>query len=307
MRGSTSWGTEVPGGGPLARCGAALLLAAVPVAAATPAELRDLFARADKAVRRAEEAAPGRDPGRVSLLLQRADEEIARFQEASGLVRFEAARRAALEAATGGNFAAAAREVERARGLWPPLSDFVVTRLAEESGRAALQGARDQDLKAVKRALERLDRAVLAGVLLDRLDASRRAIARARAALVRRDLKGGAPEIAAARAGLSGLAYAGALGRAALTLTIGSELLREGALIAARDQARQAARDLRLACDLAPPSERAALETLRDEATALWRRMNRPQAEDADRLAGVAAAVAAARERLGAGTAPAGV
>ena len=50
-----------------------------------PAELRDLFEKAEKMLRKASDSAMGSDAGRVSLLLRRADEEIGRFETASGL------------------------------------------------------------------------------------------------------------------------------------------------------------------------------------------------------------------------------
>jgi hypothetical protein len=294
MSGCTSWVTR--------GAGALLLVAALAGAgaaeAATASELRALIARAEKAIQRAQNAAGGRDPGRVSLQLVRADEELARLAEASGVLELDAALRSARAAAGAGDLAAAAAAIERARAILPALSDYIMTRQAEVSGRAALRAAADGDAAAFLEAGRRLDLAVLAPTLRARLEEARAALTRARAAMVRRDLQAGAPDIAAARRALDGWRYAGALNRASLAFVVGGELLRENALIAAQEQARRGLREVRLAADLADGNDRPVLEVVHEEASEVWRRMGRPRGGDAERLAEALARIDALRLRL---------
>jgi hypothetical protein len=265
--------------------------------AAGPADLRKLLDRAVTAVDRAAGAMGGTDAGRVSLLLVRADEAIARFEEASRLAALLQAFEEARAAAGRGDLGAGAVAVDRARERLPALADYVVTRQAEESGRAALRAARAEEVPAFLAGLEHLEAAVLAPALLARIREARQAIARGRAAMVRRDMKGGAAEVAAAGAALGGVRYSGALSRATFALAVGSELLRDGALIAARDQARRALRDLRLAIEVGPEEGRAELQQARDEVAAIWKRMRRVVEGDDAKLEAAGRRVDAVRRR----------
>jgi hypothetical protein len=145
--------------------------------------------------------------------------------------------------------------------------------------------------------MDRLEAAVLAPILLARIHQAREAIARGRAAMVRRDMKGGAAEVAAARGALEGLRYAGAMSRATFHLDVGSELLRGGALLAARDQTQRALRDLRLALDAGPEEDRAELRQISDEVRGIWRRMGRVVGGDDARLEAAGRRVDALRRR----------
>src|SRR5206468_5346089 len=57
-----------------------------PAARLTPSDLRSSLEKADKYLRNSERLVRGDDPGRVSLVLARADEELTRFQEGSALM-----------------------------------------------------------------------------------------------------------------------------------------------------------------------------------------------------------------------------
>jgi hypothetical protein len=274
-----------------ARLAATLLLGlalapAAPAAAPTagPTDLRELLGKGEKALGRAEDAAHGKDAGRVSLLLQRAGALLDEFRAATRLQDLQAALEEARARTGSGDLPGAAAAVRRARGLLPALADYVVTREAEVAYRAALGAAEEGDAALCRQAIERLEGAILAPVLLARLDEARKGIERARAAMVRRDMAAGRTEIAAARRALEGLHYCGALSRAQFALRIGSELLRDGTSLAARDQVQKASRDLRLAASLAPEPRREALEQARERLLEVWRRINRPQTGDAKRL-----------------------
>jgi hypothetical protein len=277
---------------------AALFVSARPAGAAgTQADLRDSLDRAGRTINKAEDALRGKDPARVSLLLRRTDEQLARFQETSGLETLQAALASARAAAREGQWAAAVAAVQRARAVGPGLADFAVTRQAEVAGRAALSAAERQDGPRCLEALDDLERAVLPAVLLSRVREAREAIARGRAVMVRRDMQAGIAEVAAARQALDGLTYAGALSRALFALTIASELLAERASLAARDQIQKGLRDLKLAVEQAPEPRRAALQAARDEAFGLWKRINRPLDGDAAKLAEIARTVESIRSQ----------
>ncbi len=296
-----------------ARRAAILLLAAAMAgasarpacAAGRPADLRDSLERAGKALGKAEDALRGKDPGRVSLLLRRADEHLARFQEMSGLETLLAALESGRAAARDGRPAAAGAAVQRARMVVPGLADFAVTRQAEAAGRAALGAAERQDGPGCLKALGDLEVAVLPAVLLARVREAREAIARGRTAMVRRDMQAGLSEAAAARRALDGLTYAGTLSRALFALTVGSELLAERASLAARDQIQKALRDLKLAVELAPEPRRGVLQAAREEVLAVWKRINRPLDGDAAKLLEIAGTLGTLRSEQ-APAAPAG-
>jgi hypothetical protein len=265
---------------------------------AGPPDLRDLIEKAETVLGRAEDATRGKDPGRVSLMLKRADDLIGEFQAASRLEDLHGALDAARRGARGNDLAGAAAALRRARSLLPALADYVVTRQAEESGRTAIAAAEGGDAPGCLRAIDRLESSVLGTVLLARLGEARQAIGRARAAMVRRDMATGRAEVEAARRAIDGLHYCGALSRALFALRIGSELLRDGASVAARDQVQRASRDLRLAAGLAPEPGRQAIEETRAGVLEVWRRINRPLAGDSERLEEAARQVETIRTAL---------
>ena len=252
--------------------------------AADAAALRGLLNDAEKSLDKAADALQGHDPGRVSLILQRADQEVQRLQEASGLEELHKALESGRGAARAGDLAGAMASIRTARDRVRPLSDFVVVRQSEESSRAALSAAQAGDATACAAALDRFAASILAPVLSARLREARQAIGRARTAMVRNDMAMGRTEVGAARRALDGLRYAGALSRALFALQIGSEMLREGATLAARSQVQQAVRDLRIAVDTAPEPKRGALQEAHGEVAEMWKRMNRPRDADAARL-----------------------
>lgn len=268
-----------------------------PIGAATPADLGKLLERAESAADRSADTVHGRDPGRVSRFLQRADQEIVRFGEASRLEELQAALARARQEADAGRLESAGQAVREARQILPVLSDYSVTRQAEVGGRLALLAVEGGDGKTFIEALDTLEGAVLPGTLQAHLRGAREAVARGRKAMARRDTKGGASAIADLQGSLRGLRYAGALSRALFTLQVGSELLRDAALLAAKDQVRQALRDLKLAVAIAPESQREALEEVRSRIFEVWRRMTRPEDEDAGRLQTLGEELAAIRAR----------
>jgi hypothetical protein len=304
MIGWTTWGTEPAA---LAALGL-LLLAAAPGAAAAgrsgpraadPADLDRHLDKAEKVLGRAEGAVRGRDPGRVALLLKRVDDEVALFEERSRLKDLKEAIDTARDAARGGNSAAVAVAVNRARAYLPGLADYAVLREAESAARLARAALEQGDTPQALAAVDRLEGAVLPAVLLRRLAESREAVARARAAMVRRDMQGGAREIAAARRALDGLRYAGALSRAVFGLSVGADLMQQGALVAARDQVQRALRDLREARNRAPGPLPAGLGETEATITAVWRRSTRPEKEDPGRLQEASRAIEAIRSAQG--------
>ena len=266
-------------------------------ARATPAELRSSLEKADKALGQAEKSVRGTDPGKVSLLLARADEELTRFQERSALLGLQRAFEDARRAARSSDMTAAGAAVHRARDLMGAVSDFTVLRQAAEASRAAQRAADSMDGPELLEALDRFESAVLAPVLLARLREAREAISRGRLAMVRRDMKEGRTQIAAARRAVSGLEYAGALSRASFSLTIGAELLASDSVIAGRDQVQRAARDLRRAVEAAPDDTRAALEESRVQAAEIWKRSGHASQAAAAQLADLAKKVEAIRRQ----------
>jgi len=260
------------------------------------ADLADVLEKAHQAIDKADDATHGRDPGKVSLLLIRADELVDKFEKGSGLGVLIAAIDAAGAAAGRQEFAGAALEIRRARGSISLIPDYIISRGAEESSRAALAAADRGDAAAFGAAVERLRDAVLPDILLARLHDTRAAIARGRGAMVRNDMAAGRIAVEEAKAGLGGLEYAGGLSRATFNLAVGAELLQEEALLGARDLVRRAARDLRLAIDVAPPPQREAVEAVHRIADDLWKRMNRPRDVDPAALREAAARVEVIRQ-----------
>jgi hypothetical protein len=264
----------------------------------SPAELRNLFEKAERLLRKAADAATGRDAGRVSLLLRRADEEIARFQDASGLETLVEAVAASRDEALRNELPAAQATLRSGRAWIGSLSDYTVPRSAEVAFRAAESAAADGLPEEFTAALDRFEAATLSTVLLARVRETREALARGRALLVKNDLKGAGREVDAARAGLDGLTYAGALSRSRYLLLVASELLRDKALLAARDLSQKGLRELRTAIGLAPEPAQEPLRRAQEEATTVWRRMNKPVEGDADILAASSASVEEIRQQL---------
>jgi hypothetical protein len=255
---------------------------------ATPAELRSVLQRALKALARAEDATRGKDPGEVSLLLLRTDEYLERFQSGSGLEALAAALQAAHAAADGSDLTAAGAAVRRARDLMTPVSEYTVLRQGVEAGHAAQRAAGALDRPEFLAALDRLEKATLAPVLLARLKEARDGTSRARLAMVKHDMEGGRAQVAAARAACQGLEYAGALSRASFALSVGSELLASKSVIAGRDQIQKATRELRRAAEVAPAPQRALLDQARAEAADVWKQSARASAVEATKLADIA-------------------
>jgi hypothetical protein len=273
--------------------------AAPPLAPATtiarPADLQKHLEKAMKMLAKAESAVEGRDPGRVTLLLTRLAEELADFERASGLGELIQNIDRARSEARGTDPRAAVAPILRARALYPALSDYVVLVDAEESSRTALSGAEGGRGPECLEALDRFEASVLAPVLLQRVHESRDAVARSRAAMVRADMAGGRQEVAAVRRALDGLRYAGDLGRALFGLRAGSDLLGQGALVAAKDLIQKSLRDLREAAAIGPEPQRPQVARARDAVEEVWRRATRPRKTDAGSLSESAKAVAEIR------------
>ena len=108
---------------------------------------------------------------------------------------------------------------------------------------------------------------------------------RARLSIGRMDAAGAARDTAAARDALGRLRYGGALTRSRSGFLMASELLRDAAVLAARDQAQRGLRDLDDALERAPDGDRKILTEVQEEARGVWRRMSRAEKDDPDRLA----------------------
>jgi len=293
---------KAPGGVTVGRTLAAALVAffllapgSRATAAATPSRLRSIVDDASKALGQAERAVEGRDPGKVSLLLQRVDELLVSFQQASGLEALVKAFDEGRTAARGSDMAAAAAAVRKASGLMSAVTDYVVLRQAAETSRSALRAADVQDGPAFLEALDRFDSSILAPVLLARVRDARDAVARARQAMVRNNMPDGRARIADARRAMNGLAYAGALSRASFSLAMGAELLESRSVIAARDQLQKALRDLKLAAQVGPDDSRPALEEARARTVEIWKRSGHAAEGDASRLSDLVRKVDAIR------------
>ena len=291
--------------------GPAALAGTLAVDLATPTQLRSILEKAGKALAKAEDALRGSDAGEVSLFLLRSDEYLEHFQAASGLEALvkalQEARAAAgvgdataaggadAAAADGPDLAEAAAAVRRARDLMTPVAEYTVLRQGAEAGQAALRAAGARDRPGFLAALDRREAATLAPVLLARLREARDGISRGRLAMVRRDMKEGRAQVAAARRACDGLEYAGALSRASFALSVGAELLASDSVIAARDQIQKALRDLRRAAASAPAGQQATLEQARAEAALVWKRSGRSGAAEAGKLADIARKVETVR------------
>ncbi len=285
---------------------AALAIAAAAIAPSAPlasdplsaGDLDRILGRADRSLGKAENAVRGSDPGRVSLLLQRVDEEMAQFESGSRLADLEAALESGRASADGGDLQGAAEAVRRARVVLPALSDYTETRQAEIESRGALRAAGANDADGYLAALERFETAVMPGVLVTRITEVREAIARARAAMVRRDMEAGRLEVDAARRALAGLRLAGALSRSLFSLRIGSEMMDDSALLAARDHLNRALRSLSTAIEFAPEDLRDDLDAARARVQAIRKRLGKPQDGDLDALREITGVIERTREAL---------
>jgi predicted negative regulator of RcsB-dependent stress response len=264
----------------------------------TPAELRDRFEKSSKALRKAEEATGGRDPGRVSLLLKQADELIATFEAGTGIDDFVGALAVARAAVGSGDFPAAGSALRRGRESLRSLADYTVARPAEVAYRSALAALDERNEHDFEAALLRLEAAVRAPYVADRLHEARAAIARGRGAMVRNDMKTGRREIGAARAALGRVDYAASLGQARHSLLLAADLLRQDAFLTAREQSRLALRAVRAARERAPEPDVETLATTEATATEVWRRLAKPEPGDPDRLEAAAEQIETLRQRL---------
>jgi hypothetical protein len=320
-----SWATEMPEGARRGRphgvagvalCGAILLAAAgvllaapattppappVPSAAPKrlgPGDLRAQFEKAEKSLHKAGKALDGHDAGRVSLLLKRADDEIGRFEDGSGLAVYVASVKAARDAADRNDLAAAGDALKRAKAAVASLTDYTVPRAAEVAYRSAMGAVEEKNTDDFLASLGHMEGATRAPVLLARLGDARAALARARTMMVRNDFKGGRKEVAAAGAALDTIVYAGTLSRSSFGLLAGSELLGERSFLAARDQVQKGLKNLSRALEIAPQADREDLDWARGEAVTVWQRINHPEADDPGRLEAASQRLETVRQRL---------
>jgi hypothetical protein len=283
----------------LALPGAALAAQAPPVVQpATPVELRDRFGKVQKLLRKAGEALRGKDLSRASFLLQRTDEELTRFEGGSNVSRYLASFEEARKAADAGTLPAAETALKAARTALPPLGDYSVPRSMEIAYRAALQGAAEGSVEAFRTGLQQMDEATSASAIAAGCAEIRAAMGRARKAMGRNDAVAGGKEVEAANAALARIDYGGRLARARSGLLLASELLRDGAFLAARDQTQRGLRELAGAIESAPAADRDALTTAQEETRTVWRRMSRAEKEDPDRLAAASDRVETLRRAL---------
>jgi hypothetical protein len=279
---------------------ASVLIASAPALGArtTPADLRSILDKTDRAIGQAERAVGGHDPGKVSFILIHTDELLASFVDSSGLEGLVKAFDDAHAAARASDLASAAAAVRRASGLTAPLTDFIMLRQTAESSRAALRAAETRDAAAFEESLDRFEGSILAPVLLARVREARAAVARSRQAMVRNNMQDGRARIAEIRRAYDGLVLTGALGRASYSLSLGSELLQGGSIITARDQMQKGIRDLKLAVASDPGDSRGVLEDALARTIEIWKRSGHRRADDAALLAESASAVENVRLKL---------
>lgn len=301
MRACESWATEAAATAALA-LGLALGTAGAAAGAVppveSPADLQRALDKAEKTLGKTEGAVRGKDPGRVSLLLQRLDEELADFEEASRFQAMIAAIQGARTAVRSGDLKSAEVALLTARRIYPALSDYAVVRLAEESSRAALRAAQEGDATLCLQSIDRFDGSIRTPILQKRLQEARAAVGRARTMMVRRDMAAGTTAVAAIRSALDGLKYAGALSRALFGIQVGSEFLAQGALIAARDHVQRALREIRTAVEIGPKAQGPELGDAEAKVEEVWRRISRPQAGDASKLHEAERTIESLREQL---------
>ena len=251
----------------------------------SPGELAERFEKVEKLLRKSGDALKDKDMARVSFLLQRADEEMARFEAGSNVARYLASLDQARQAADQGTLPQAETAIRAARTSLPPLGDYTVARSVEIGYRAALQGVADGSVDEFRKGLEAMDEATLAGPVAARSKEVREAMGRTRKAMGRNDASGGRKEMDAAVAALARIDYGGLLSRARSGLQLASELLRDGATLAARDQTQKGLKELAEAIPIAPEADKEPLTKSQEEARAVWRRLNRAGKDDPDLLA----------------------
>jgi hypothetical protein len=272
--------------------------APVPAAPQSPVELRDRLEKVQKALRKAGDAIRSKDLSRTSFLLQRTDEELTRFESGSNVERYLAFLDQARQAGEAGNLTVAADALRSARAALPPIGDYTVARSMEVAYRAGLQGAEQGATGKFLEGLRQMDEATLAGPIASGCRDIKEATARARKALGRNDIPGGRKEIEAATALLARLDYGGMLARARSGLILASELLGDGAILAARDQTQRGLRELSAALLIAPEADKEALTSAQEDARTVWRRMNRPEKDDPGKLAAASDRVETLRRAL---------
>jgi len=272
--------------------------APAPATPESPVERRDRFDKVQKALRKAGDAIRSKDLSRTSFLLQRTDEELDRFESGSNVGRYLAFLDAARRAGEAGDLTAAAGALRSARASLPPIGDYTVARAMEIAYRAALQGAEEEAAGKFLERLRQMDEATLAGVIASGCRDIKTATARARKAIGRNDIAGGRQEIETATALLARLDYGGMLARARSGLILASELLGDGAILAARDQTQRGLRELSAALLIAPEADKEALTSALEDARTVWRRMSRPEKDDPGRLAAASDRVETLRHAL---------
>ncbi|HUD70839.1 MAG TPA: hypothetical protein VMQ62_02655 [Dongiaceae bacterium] len=262
------------------------------------AELQKRFEKIQKGLDKAQDATDGTDAGRVSLLLQRADELIVEFQAGSGLDAAIAALAGSRTAAAHGDFGAARDGLRRGRENLRPLSDYSVARPLEIAYRSADQALEDQNPQEFAAAVDRLEATVLPGYLNARLADARAAVARGRQAMVRRDMKTGRKEVDAARVALGRLDYASALSQARYACIVGAELAQANAYLVAREQLQDGLRQMARALRRAPEADVEPLNQAQAAVTEVWRRLSKPQPGDSEMVSKAADGIETLRQRL---------
>jgi hypothetical protein len=280
-----------------------LVAAGLPLAGATgarmtAADLHSQFDKCLKTLRKAEDAVDGRDAGRVSTLLRRADELIVEFDAGAGIDEFVGALAASRAAAIAGDFEAARAALRHGREILRGLADYTVARPTEVAYRSALAALDDRNPHDFAAAIDRLDATVQAPYLADRLRDARAAIARGRAAMVRNDMKTGRKEVVAARLALGRMEYAASLGQARHGLLVAAELLRDGSFLTAREQARQGIHAIRDALGRAPEPDVETLNAAEATVSEVWRRLSKPEPGDPGRFEAAADQIETLRRRL---------
>lgn len=269
-----------------------LILVCAPVAAegakgsAKPAELRKTLHKVEKRLQKIEDALEDGKSGRVSTLLRLADEDLVRLLDGSGLESLLEMMARARQAVGEPDMKGAQEALLAIRGGMNPLSDYIVRRDAEVAYQAARRAVEKRDLDAYVEALHQLDSAILAPLLLARIEAARDAIASGRTAMVGRNMEAGRSEAEAARQAIDGLRLSAALSQAVFGLQIGAEFIADGYAMAAREQLRGGARALRMALQVAPEELLPDLRRAEEEVRGVLDRLSKPLPDDPGTLDG---------------------
>jgi hypothetical protein len=251
-----------------------------------PAALRKAVQKIEERLLEADAALEDGKGGRAGNLLRLAGDELAAFLDGSGLEGLLEMMARARQAVGEPEMRGAREALVAIRAGMNPLSDYVVRRDAEVAYQAARRAADEGNDEAYAGALHALDAAVLAPLLMARVEAARSGIAAARAASAARRLEVARSGAAAAIAAIRGLRLAAALSQALFGLQIASEFIADGHALAARDQLRQAGRALRAALDAAPQDLRAELARAEETVMGVLDRLSRPDPGDPAALAG---------------------